>query len=61
MYCETCKNLVCCVCNIDKTHKDNCLFRRAAVLSVELECEHGFQACPICDPCNCGIEVVGIK
>jgi hypothetical protein len=43
-----------CVCSARREHKPGCRFLRAASLSVELECHHGFQACPICDPCDCG-------
>jgi hypothetical protein len=34
-------------------HSDGCRYLRAAVCAVEIECVHGFGACPICDPCTC--------
>jgi len=54
MICLKCDNLVSCVCAIKVEHKKGCRFRRAAELSVELACEHGFQACLNCDSCDCG-------
>lgn len=59
--CKKCGNLVSCTCGISATHKATCRFRRAAALPFELACEHGYQACPICDPCECGIAVEGIR
>jgi hypothetical protein len=52
-FCPGC-GYVTCVCEIRTKHSDGCRFRRAASLSFELECEHGLQACPICDSCDCG-------
>lgn len=52
--CMRCDNLVSCTCRIRKAHKKGCRYRRAADLSVEIPCDHGFQACPKCDPCDCG-------
>lgn len=49
-----CGNLVSCTCQIETQHAKNCRYRRAATLPFDLECEHGFQACPVCDPCTCG-------
>lgn len=43
-----------CICELKKKHKPDCRFLKAASLSIELACEHGYQACPICDPCDCG-------
>ncbi len=58
VFCPTCGIIrEGCVCELQKTHKPGCRFLRAASLSVELACEHGFQACPICDPCDCGAAV----
>lgn len=59
--CDKCNNLVNCVCQVLQQHNPGCRFRVAAGLSFELACEHGFQACPICDPCTCGIAVEGIR
>lgn len=52
--CKICNNLVTCSCKISEKHKPDCKFRKAAELSVELACDHGFQACPVCDACTCG-------
>lgn len=49
-----CGNLATCTCQLEVKHKAHCRFLRAAKLSVELACKHGFQACPECDPCDCG-------
>lgn len=54
MYCATCGNYATCVCELKKKHKRTCRYLRAAMLGIEIECEHGFQACPKCDPCDCG-------
>jgi len=40
-------------------HDENCRLRRAATGSIGIECEHGYDVCPICDPCTC--EWVEIK
>ena len=53
MSCKGC-GYVTCVCNVRVAHRKGCRFRRAAELTFELACEHGFQACPKCDPCDCG-------
>ena len=53
--CRKCGNLVSCVCVINQQHKADCCFRLAANLPFELACDHGFQACPLCDPCDCGV------
>lgn len=51
--CGKCRNLGSCTCEVTMLHRKGCRFRRAATLSVELACPHGFQACPECDPCRC--------
>lgn len=51
--CPHCGNLCTCTCKIQREHSEGCRYRRAAQMSVELACDHGFQACPICDPCTC--------
>lgn len=53
MKCRGC-GYVTCVCNVQIAHRPGCRYRRAALLTVELACEHGYQACPTCDPCTCG-------
>lgn len=50
--CETCKHFAC-VCGIIVMHNENCPFRKAATCAVAIECDHGFDVCPECDPCTC--------
>jgi hypothetical protein len=35
-------------------HKPDCQFRIAETCAIPVECEHGHDVCPICDPCTCG-------
>lgn len=51
---DPCGMGVTCVCELQLRHQPKCRFLLASQLSVELACEHGFQACPTCDPCTCG-------
>lgn len=62
VFCSRC-GLINCICGIHRDHRPGCLFLRAASLSIEIACEHGLQACPKCDPCDCGIasEIEGIR
>ena len=53
--CPDCGNLCGCTCQIERDHRPECRYRKAAMLSVELACDHGFQACPECDPCCCDL------
>ena len=48
----TCEHLTC-VCLINREHELGCKFRRAATCAVPIECEHGSDVCPSCDPCTC--------
>jgi hypothetical protein len=34
-------------------HKTSCRFRRAETCALPVECEHGYDVCPKCDPCTC--------
>jgi len=43
-----------CVCSHVKGHKVKCKFRVSTLCAVPIECEHGFDVCPQCDPCTCG-------
>ena len=36
-----------------KKHQANCPYLRAQRCPVSIECEHGWDVCPICDPCTC--------
>ena len=38
-------------------HKDDCKFLRAVQCAVGIECEHGYDVCPICDKCECPRDV----
>ena len=50
--CDECGHLAC-VCQILSDHIDGCRFRLAATCPVPIECEHGRDCCPECDPCTC--------
>lgn len=50
--CEQCGHLSC-VCRIIESHEERCPFRLAATCAVGIECEHGRDVCPTCDPCTC--------
>ena len=50
--CRTCGHIAC-VCGTQKRHKPKCAFRISATCAVGIECEHGRDVCPICDPCTC--------
>lgn len=51
--CPICKHLSC-VCHILFTHDEHCKYRRSATCAIPVECEHGLDVCPDCDPCTCG-------
>ena len=34
-------------------HAETCPRRTAATCAVGIECAHGYDVCPVCDPCNC--------
>jgi len=52
-----------CRCTYEAEHDPGCPFRRAATCPVGIECDHGHDVCPVCDPCTCerhaGIEAGG--
>jgi hypothetical protein len=50
--CKTCGRLSC-VCATVAMHAEDCPHRRATTCSTAIECDHGYDACPICDPCTC--------
>lgn len=54
--CETCGHFAC-VCATKRRHAEDCKFRRAAAGPVGIECDHGRDVCPECDPCTCGVGV----
>ena len=34
-------------------HVEGCRRRKAATCAIPIECDHGFDVCPVCDPCTC--------
>jgi hypothetical protein len=50
--CDTCGHLAC-VCDTLREHKDGCQYRLAVTCAVGIECKHGYDVCPECDPCTC--------
>lgn len=56
--CKTCGHISC-VCSIKVRHDKACRFLRAATYPVGIACDHGFDVCPICDPCTCAKNRVG--
>lgn len=42
-----------CVCKIRAEHSRTCRYLIAALCPVGIACDHGFDVCPICDPCTC--------
>ncbi len=49
--CETCGHIVC-VCRVIERHEEDCKYRKAVTCPVGIECEHGYDVCPKCDPCT---------
>lgn len=46
--------LIGCVCSLIREHVPGCRFREAMRCVVAIACEpHGYDVCPICDPCTC--------
>lgn len=37
-------------------HHPDCPFRKSVECPVGIECEHGWDVCPQCDPCTCNLE-----
>lgn len=50
--CKICGHISC-VCKVIEKHDSNCKYRKAATCPVGIECDHGYDVCPICDPCTC--------
>lgn len=38
---------------LPELHFDGCQFKKAATTRVAVACEHGYDTCPLCDPCTC--------
>lgn len=59
--CTTCGHLAC-VCKIIAEHPNpECRFRVSATCPVGIECEHGYDVCPTCDPCTCNQQEAKMK
>ena len=54
--CAVCGHLAC-VCATKAAHADGCAYRRAVTCPAAIECEHGYDVCPTCDPCTCNDNV----
>jgi len=37
-------------------HDEGCQFKLAAGGTIPIACDHGYDACPICDPCTCPVK-----
>lgn len=43
-----------CACDWSARHPNpKCRMRIAATTSTPIECDHGYDVCPTCDPCTC--------
>lgn len=51
--CPTCHHFAC-ICATKAKHAEDCQYRRAVCCPVGIECDHGYDVCPTCDPCTCG-------
>lgn len=52
MFCKAC-GFIDCVCALRRAHVPGCRLRTAAEGPVGIECDHGHDVCPVCDPCTC--------
>lgn len=56
--CPTCRHIMdtdagCTACAFRRDHHPDCKLRIAATCAVAIECDHGYDVCPTCDPCTC--------
>lgn len=42
-----------CICDEIKSHKPNCKYILSLSCAIPIECEHGYDVCHQCDPCDC--------
>lgn len=56
--CTVCQHFAC-ICVINQEHAKDCKFRKAATCGTPIECDHGYDVCPTCDPCTCGTKITG--
>lgn len=45
--------LIACECVTLGKHVEGCKYKRALGCPVAIECGHGYDVCPVCDPCTC--------
>lgn len=38
----------------ERDHAPDCKWRVALLCAIPIECPHGYDVCPECDPCTCG-------
>lgn len=50
--CKKC-GFICCICQVQKDHEPGCTYRLSMQCPVGIECDHGYDVCPLCDPCTC--------
>ena len=50
--CRNCQHFAC-ICRVLASHAAWCRYRTAMTCAVGIECEHGRDVCPACDPCTC--------
>lgn len=53
--CKECGRLAC-ICPDKERHHEHCWFLAAVSCPVAIECPHGYDVCPRCDPCTCRME-----
>lgn len=58
--CPKCGNIPC-LCDVMRWHRAGCNYRLAALSPVGVECDHGYDVCPTCDPCDCVAPATGGK
>jgi hypothetical protein len=52
--CPRCGHIAC-VCKVNQEHVEGCKFRLAVTCNIPIECDHGYDVCPECDPCTCSL------
>jgi hypothetical protein len=52
IFCSTC-GYANCICQVRKEHVEGCQYLTSMRCPVGIECEHGYDVCPLCDPCTC--------
>lgn len=46
--------LIQCCCEVARRHTKECRFRVSITCAIPIDCVHGYDSCPQCDPCTCG-------